>query len=64
LDVGEALVLGDAVVLPTRIQIDPPRIKPDSATRQFWTEWAGTEAPSTAIAVGVEAMRRQSRPSA
>lgn len=63
LDVGEALVLGDAVVLPTRIQIDPPRIKPDSATRQFWTEWAATEAPSAAIALGVEAMRRQSRPS-
>ncbi len=63
LDVGEALVLGDAVVLPTRIQIDPPQIKPDSATRQFWTEWAATEAPSAAIALGVEAMRRQSRPS-
>jgi hypothetical protein len=63
LDVGEALVLGDAVVLPTRIQIDPPRIKPDSATRQFWTEWAATEAPSAAIDLGVEAMRRQSRAS-
>ncbi|MGO9027819.1 MAG: ATP-binding protein [Acidimicrobiales bacterium] len=62
LDVGEALVLGDAVVLPTRIQIDPPKIKPDSATHQFWTEWAATEAPSAAIALGVEAMRRQSRP--
>ena len=63
LDVGEALVLGDAVVLPTRIQVDPPQIKPDSATRQFWTEWAATEAPSAAIALGVEAMRRQSRSS-
>ena len=61
LDVGEALVLGDAVLLPTRIQIDPPRIKPDSATRQFWSEWAATEAPSAAIAMGVEAMRRQTR---
>jgi hypothetical protein len=61
LDVGEALVLGDAVLLPTRIQIDPPRIKPDSATRQFWSEWAATEAPSAAIAMGVESMRRQTR---
>lgn len=61
LSVGEALVLGDSVVLPTRIRIDSPQVKPNSATRQFWSDWATKEAPSAAIATGVESMRRQSR---
>jgi uncharacterized protein len=62
LDVGEALLLGDAVLLPTRIRMDPPSIKPASATRPFWTEW-GTQKPNTeAITAAVEAFRRQVRP--
>ena len=28
---GEALPLGDAVLLPTRIRLDQPRVKPDNA---------------------------------
>lgn len=39
LDIGEALLLGDAVLLPTRIRLDKPHVKPDSATREFWKEW-------------------------
>lgn len=35
LDTGEALLLGDAVLLPTRIKLDQPHVKPDSATRDF-----------------------------
>lgn len=42
LDVGEALILGDAVLLPTRIKLDRPKIEQDSATRDFWREWAKT----------------------
>ena len=30
LDTGEALLLGDAVLLPTRIKLDQPHVKPDS----------------------------------
>ena len=61
LDVGEALLLGDAVVLPTRLKFDKPRIKPDSATRNFWSEWA-TRAPDLeSIDQAVDCMRRQIR---
>lgn len=33
LDTGEALLLGNAVLLPTRIKLDQPHGKPDRATR-------------------------------
>jgi hypothetical protein len=39
LDIGEALIVGDASLLPSRITIDEPKIKPDSATIDFWDEW-------------------------
>jgi DNA helicase HerA-like ATPase len=36
LDIGEALIVGDASLLPTRVLISEPAIKPDSATIKFW----------------------------
>ncbi len=60
LDIGEALVVGDAVLLPTRIRIHPPAEKPLSATIDFWTEW-GKEAAQPDFAASVENMRRQHR---
>jgi len=39
LDTGEALVVGDASLLPTRIRVDEPVHKPNSGTVDFWTEW-------------------------
>ncbi len=39
LDTGEALVVGDASLLPSRIRVDKPSITPDSATVEFWDEW-------------------------
>jgi DNA helicase HerA-like ATPase len=64
LDTGEALMLGDAVLLPSRIRLDKPVITPDSATRDFWTEW-GKQAPDVvAINLAVEALRSQTRPKA
>ena len=39
LDIGEALVVGDAVLLPSRIRINKPSEEPLSATINFWTEW-------------------------
>ncbi len=41
LDTGEALVVGDASLLPSRIRIDEPNNKPDSGTIDFWKEWQG-----------------------
>jgi DNA helicase HerA-like ATPase len=61
LDVGEALLLGDAVLLPTRVRLDKPQIKPASATRDFWTEWGSSEPDEAAIETAVEAFRRQTR---
>ena len=40
LDTGEALVVGDASLLPTRIRISEPVQKPNSGTINFWEKWA------------------------
>jgi hypothetical protein len=61
LDVGEALLLGDSMLLPTRVKLDMPPICPASATRDFWSDW-GTEKPDPdAIGHAVESFRRQVR---
>ncbi len=60
LDVGEGLIVGDAVLLPSRIRINPPKEKPLSATIDFWTEWSDKNvSPDWALAA--ENMRRQRR---
>ncbi|MDE2901466.1 MAG: ATP-binding protein [Chloroflexota bacterium] len=60
LDIGEALVVGDAVLLPSRIRIRPPREEPLSATIEFWDEWS--EKPDDPkFEQAVENMRRQNR---
>jgi DNA helicase HerA-like ATPase len=60
LDIGEALVVGDAVLLPSRIRIHPPSEKPLSATIDFWNEWNKEPEPPD-FAEAVENMRRQNR---
>jgi DNA helicase HerA-like ATPase len=59
LDTGEALVVGDATLLPTRIRIAEPDNKPDSATVAFWDRWSGDDAKDS-IPTAVESWRRQS----
>ncbi|KTR83763.1 ATPase [Novosphingobium barchaimii] len=61
LDVGEALLLGDAVLLPTRIKLDQPKVKPDSATREFWQEWGALQPDVKLLEAAVECLRSQSR---
>jgi DNA helicase HerA-like ATPase len=61
LEVGEAVVLGDALLLPTPLRFDPPAVKPASATRAFWNDWSGQPTSATAITDGLESWRRQSR---
>ncbi|WP_456282320.1 ATP-binding protein [Cupriavidus sp. JZ107] len=60
LDVGEAVVVGDATLLPTRIKMSKPLHEPRSATIPFWTRWATPKAEVDLVAA-VENMRRQSR---
>jgi hypothetical protein len=60
LDIGEALVVGDASLLPTRVIIDEPTIKPESATVKFWKEWSNDKAKQD-VANAVVGLRKQSR---
>lgn len=60
LDIGEALVVGDASLLPSRIRISPPALKPRSATIDFWDEWSKST-PSVDISGAIEALRKQSK---
>lgn len=39
LDIGESIIVGDCTLLPSRIKIEEPTIKPSSATIKFWHEW-------------------------
>ena len=39
LDVGECVVVGDAIMLPAKIILDKPKEKPKSATIDFWDRW-------------------------
>lgn len=60
LDIGEAIIVGDAVLLPTRVKLSPPEIKPLSATINFWDEWRKPNLSSN-ITQASENMRKQSR---
>ncbi len=60
LDVGEAVVVGDATLLPTRIKMSKPKHEPRSATIPFWMRWAKPKADVDLVAA-VENMRHQSR---
>jgi hypothetical protein len=63
LDTGEAVLLGDAVLLPTRIRLDKPKITPDSSTRDFWTEWSSRQPDNDALLAAVECLRSQTKKS-
>ncbi len=58
LDTGEALVVGDAILLPTRIRIAKPVNEPLSGTIEFWDRWADAAA-AAALDKAVESWRRQ-----
>ncbi|OPY85679.1 MAG: AAA-like domain protein [Syntrophorhabdus sp. PtaU1.Bin153] len=60
LDIGEALIVGDAVLLPSRIRIEPPSEHPLSATVDIWSEWRRTMSQPDFVK-SVENMRRQGR---
>lgn len=59
LDIGEALVVGDASLLPTRVVVSEPRFKPNSATVDFWDRWRDAE-PVAGTDHAVLSWRRQS----
>lgn len=61
LDTGEAVLLGDSVLLPSRIKLDTPTITPASSTRNFWTEWRTKPPDNPAIIEAIETLRKQAR---
>lgn len=61
LDIGEAIVLGDSILLPSRIKLDLPKAQPLSLTKNFWQEWGTKQSTADAITAAVESLRRQSK---
>jgi len=59
LDTGEALVVGDASLLPTRIRVTEPKQRPNSGTVEFWDRWA-TDTQIGGLACAVDGWRKQS----
>lgn len=59
LDTGEALVVGDASLLPSRIRIDEPKNKPNSGTVNFWDEWQ-KPVKDKRLLIAVDNWRKQS----
>ncbi|MDZ7766909.1 MAG: hypothetical protein U5K00_21255 [Melioribacteraceae bacterium] len=60
LDIGEALIVGDSCLLPSRIRISEPKLKPNSATIDFWDEWK-KETNTDKVSTALEALRKQSK---
>lgn len=58
LDTGEALVVGDASLLPSRIRVSEPEHKPNSGTVDFWDRWR-SDAPVGGHGIAVDSWRKQ-----
>lgn len=59
LDTGEALVVGDASLLPSRIRVSAPSMKPSSGTIEFWDKWSEAGVKKGVVA-SIEGWRKQS----
>ncbi len=60
MDIGEGMVIGDSVLLPSRIKINEPMEKPKSATIDIWSEWTKKVEKPDFVKI-IENFRRQSR---
>lgn len=58
LDTGEALVVGDASLLPTRVRIQKPSHEPNSGTVPFWDRWSNDKKVAN-ISGAVNSWRKQ-----
>lgn len=61
LDIGEALILGDAVLIPNRVKLHEPVLKPESNTVDFWKEWNTLPPNEKEIKNAIKNMRAQAR---
>lgn len=60
LDVAEAIIVGDATLLPSRVKIDEPIIKPSSQTIPFWSIW-GSDTLKQNLSEAINNMIKQSK---
>ena len=58
LDTGEALVVGDASLLPSRIRVAKPDQKPNSGTVEFWERWSNDKKIG-GVPLAVDGWRKQ-----
>jgi uncharacterized protein len=58
LDTGEALVVGDASLLPSRIRVAKPDQKPNSGTVEFWERWSRDQ-KICGVPLAVDGWRKQ-----
>lgn len=61
LDVGECVVVGDAIMLPSKIILDKPKEKPKSATINFWDRWYDAKQTVFDIKAATLSLIKQSR---
>lgn len=61
MDIGEAMVVGDAMLLPSRIRLNEPAKKPGSSTYAVWSDWSTKSSDSTSVRDAVTRMRKQRR---
>lgn len=61
LDVGECIVIGDSIKLPTKILLDKPNEEPKSSTIDFWDRWIDGKGTIFNIDSAISCMIRQSR---
>ena len=60
---GEGILLGDSVMMPTRIRIDPPNPTPHSEDTSFYATW-NEDPEEVDVAAVLNAWRRQAVPDA
>lgn len=61
LDVGECIVVGDSIKLPTKIILDKPQEEPKSSTIDFWDRWFDGKGTVFDIDTAIKNMIKQSR---
>ena len=61
LDVGECIVIGDSIKLPTKIILDKPKEEPKSSTIDFWDRWIDKKGTVFNIDEAIKCMIRQTR---
>ena len=61
LDVGESIILGDSILLPNRVKIYEPTVKPYSDTKKFWSEWNEKKQEKSNLIKAIENFRAQAR---